>query len=442
MGTSRAAGADNTARAQRALDELRRKNAEKRAELASKRSATLAALELSKRAAAEAQALAAEAAEQGQKTRSEEAADRRVAEERRKQEARDAALEESAKRVADLPGGRGGMNNVGNSCFVNSVVQALFAVPGFDAVVSCARSIPRDPGADEVARVALVQALLCVREDMRTSVAGCGTVASSKLANAAWAAMKCPRGSQRDACEFFLKLLGSLETSLFVMQRQQVVTCSPIGRAPHTHTQPASESNILLFLPDQGDSDAPDLVLQDLLDARLTHVEDIDYRCHHECAHEASADADRECNLANPNRTRAEQTFSLPDAYGGSVVCVCLRRFDSTHIGNRKNMGRVEILEHLRFRQDNEAVPFLTGTLVAVVVHLGTASNRGHFVTFARPRPRTSADGEAPNVDLWLCFNDDQVEERTADFLLSDEAARNAWLLFYHVQCVQSLLSL
>jgi hypothetical protein len=248
---------------------------------------------------------------------------------------------------------------VGNSCFVNSVVQALFAVPGFDVAVARARSIARDRSADEVARVALVRALHCVWEEMRTSVAGCGATASSILANAAWDAMKCRRRSQQDACEFFLKLLGSLDTPLFVMQGPQHVTCRPIGRPEHAHLAFASEPNILLFLPDQGHLDAPDLVMQDLLDAYFTHVEAFpDYRCHNECAHEASAGADRTCNLANPDRiSYAEKTFSLPDAYGGSVVCVCLRRFGSARVGNRKNMSRVAIPELLQFSQDHGAMP-------------------------------------------------------------------------------------
>ena len=443
--SSAAAGADNTAQLQLALDELKRKNQEKRAEIANKRSAALAALELSNRTAAEARASAAEAAEQRLKTRNEETAERKLAEARRKEQARIAALAESAQQVAALPGGRGGMANVGNSCFVNSVVQALLAVPGFGVAVASARAhagLARAPGLGEETRAALARALYLVWEEMRTSVGGCGAAASGQLAKAAWAAMGRARGSQQDACEFFLRLLDSLDTPLFMLQRRQLVTCIPLRGLPHTHALLASEPNILLALPPPI-VPGRDLGLQALLEAHFLQVEDIDYRCHRDCAHEASADADRLCNLAHPNNTtRAEATFKYPDAYGGSVVCVCLRRFGSTHFGNRKNKSRVGILEYLLFPQDNVAVPLLTGTLVAAVLHLGETTDSGHFVTLARPRPRSSADGEVPSQECWLYFNDGQIDIRTDDFLQSDQVAQNAWMLFYHLRCVQPLLSL
>lgn len=312
-----------------------------------------------------------------------------------------------------------GLINLGNTCFMNCIVQALMHTPMLrDYFLTEKHKCTWVPGTclvDEVSK--LFQEFYC---------GATVPLVLQQLLHLIWTQARHLAGyEQQDAHEFFIAILDMLHKHCFevlksdsgekVVKRtciidqiftgtlQSEIVCQNC-HAVSTTFEPMS--GLLLDLGPATIGGRPPSSLVDCLN-RFTHAEHLErnYNC---------------SNCAYPETTKQFTMKTLP-----VVVSFSLKRFEQINKVRKKISTKIlfpEMLDLTPFmsRSKKEASPFPSDnrySLFAVINHIGHSVSSGHYVAFVRQQN-----------DFWYLCDDDKITRTNLKDVLDSEG----YLLFYH----------
>ena len=334
-----------------------------------------------------------------------------------------------------------GLRNLGNTCFMNAVLQSLNNIDAFAVQIA---GVPESafPGVASSSSSCVrtrrsVPEQLWLASELRKTLAalqsaGSGPISPDALFSVVWKLVPRFRGfQQQDAHEFLrciLERLGlelgllcsssadSLVTRLFQGHLSSRVTCR---RCHHSSWKLDPFLDLSLDIP-RGSGprqSQPGITLDECLE-RFFAPEDLEGR------------EQALCELCGAKTPSTKQFFlrRVP-----SVLCVHLKRF-------RWERGREKLDDHVAFPVDGEGLSLRRFVLpeglvspsddpahfrlAAVVVHHGAGPASGHYTAYGQRQATTPRQGTPL---AWYHFNDSSVRRSAGDIV----AQQKAYLLFY-----------
>lgn len=297
-----------------------------------------------------------------------------------------------------------GLHNMGNTCYLNSVLQGLFHVQAFRERMLESRFSKSSVGGD-------LQSIfrdLCAKQN---------AVDTEELV----ARLGINVAIQEDAQEFYLRLVNSLNSGkeatkagpddVFTGETEQVIQCLNVDYKKQKKQK---------FLDLSVDATSSDR-LEDSLHMLFSEKEQIE---HYKTPDHGQQAAEKSLSLSR-----------LPKA-----LCLHLKRFhfdaateSIVKVGKRVSFPvSLDLAQYLPRASAEDKTSQAPYELAAIVVHEGTAT-RGHYTCFARPDL-----ARAP--EAWVRLNDHAVsrvsqetvlEESFGDSDVRGPASKNAYLLFY-----------
>lgn len=301
-----------------------------------------------------------------------------------------------------------GIQNVGNTCYLNSTLQALFHVPAFANWL-----VSEGPHADKCN-----QKDGCVICGMRETLLA--TQKSANLSIKPWMIYSKLRlickhltpGRQEDAHEFLRYLVEAMEKCYLTRFAhadkldQYSKETTPLNQilggylrstvrclaCHHLSTTYSHFQDLLLDIRKHS-------TLEEALDSFFSRerLEDLGYKC-------------EACN----KKVSATKQFFVERA--PMVLCIALKRFSlaggklSKHVQFRK---KISLLKYMHNKNTQQSLNY---KLVSMVTHLGSSQHCGHY----------TAIGQAPNSNYYQ-FDDGSVRPLP----LSSVLANNAYIMFF-----------
>ncbi|EEZ99989.1 ubiquitin carboxyl-terminal hydrolase 35 [Tribolium castaneum] len=302
--------------------------------------------------------------------------------------------------------GKVGLNNLGNTCYMNSVLQALFMTKPFRNEILLYNK-------DMTSLLSKLQTLFALLQHSKRA-----SISPHDISNLARPPGFLP-GHQHDSSEFLGYLLDVLH------EQEKTAVCGNGTKADHV---PPSYNTIV----------------QSAFGGRTVSVS----RCGECDTKSERVDNFWELQLSFPNTTDNQSVQTLlnyylqPEKLSGDnqyhcEVCDCLTDGERVTCIEEAPPRLILTLKHFRYDQASQQrtkllqsikldnhVQLDTGlyVLYAAVVHCGSSVDSGHYYTFAR-------DG-----DEWFKFNDCSVMRTMAEELCSLKPPETPYILFYSRQ--------
>nr|CAG4650985.1 EOG090X06IH [Simocephalus serrulatus] len=346
-----------------------------------------------------------------------------------------------------------GLVNFGNTCYSNSVLQALyFCKPFREKVLEYKMKNKRS-------KETLLTCLADLFHNITTQKKKVGTIAPKKfIARLKKEKEEFDNYMQQDAHEFLNFLINHISEIITAerVQTNNVVTPTTNGKVPNAK-EPCNGSASLKFdgsngsMTSTGNHEATWVheIFQGILtsETRCLNCETVSNK--EEDFFDLQVDVDQNTSITHCLRTFSSTETLCTDNKFKCDVCssyqeaqkcmrvkklplilaLHLKRFKYVEQYNRhiKVSHRVVFPLELRLFNTSEECPDRLYDLVAVVVHCGSGPNRGHYISIVKSH------------DFWLLFDDDIVDKidpsALEDFygLTSDvqKASETGYILFY-----------
>ena len=288
-----------------------------------------------------------------------------------------------------------GLQNIGNTCYLISILQILHITPG--ARDACSNEFRRRLMSQQPNRV--LKAHIETMNDMDVAIRR-GTINVPSLAVEA-AKSQFPRPQQHDAAEYLSFVLGEMTecSKIFTSKRSTTVRCE---RCPGSETQmPPNDGYLMVQLMDRQLSNS-----NNVADAvEMWHRETNDYPTH------------IECNCVKSEKTENHVFSHAPDALAVAFPVVY-----ADHGGSKKTWD-VEISEQIFIEDTNDRY-----SLYAIVVHEDIGTAGGHYYAYVKKNKS------------WYKCNDSSVSFVSASETRASFNTRHSpHLLFYAKDARQSV---
>lgn len=274
----------------------------------------------------------------------------------------------------------GGLVNLGNSCFMNSVLQCLAYTPGFKFF---ADHIPNEVFAFHMGKPFFLYHFSLLSQSLMSVPSTAPHVFFSNLTKI------CPEmeaGNQQDAHEYLLALLNKFDDEMKVMNDLE-------KNSPHSvFSFFAGILNQKLVCSKCHNIESSE---QHFLDISLPLVSETIENCFQQLFSPTIIKDSYKCRNCGKNKTISKQMrISVPP----NILIVTLIRFSSDGLKINKNVSFQLDLDLTEFCENKEKVEY---ELYAVIKHNGNQITRGHFSSFVQ-----NSFGDWLNVDDCKVFSD------------------------------------
>ncbi|XP_063910261.1 ubiquitin carboxyl-terminal hydrolase 35 isoform X2 [Zophobas morio] len=328
--------------------------------------------------------------------------------------------------------GKVGLNNLGNTCYMNSVLQALFMTKPFRNEILLHNK-------DMTPLLLKLQTLFALLQHSKRS-----SMSPTDISNLARPPGFLP-GHQHDSSEFLGYLLDVLH------EQEKTASCGDEAKSgspfhPRTHSEVAlHNATRVLYSDDVTPHDQSyNTIVQTAFGGRTVSAS----RCGECDTKSERVDNFWELQLSFPNNSANQSVQTLLDYYlqpeklsGDNQyhceVCDCLTDGERVTCIEEAPPRLILTLKHFRYDQASQQRTKLLQSvkldnhvrldsgeyeLYAAVVHCGSSVDSGHYYTFAR-------DG-----DEWFKFNDCSVMRTMSEELCSLKPPETPYILFYSRQ--------
>jgi len=355
------------------------------------------------------------------------------------------------------PKKRLGLKNLGNTCFMNSVLQSLGNIEEFCNILTALPSLEHQLNTSKDAKSAMNRLSdngIIVTEELKKVLRALkdsdekSAISPDSLFHAIWKVVPRFRGyQQQDAHEFLRYMLDRLHTELLLLlpsrfrndRIDEVLRGAPLAKSHSVVTSVfggtlQSEVTCLNCRTTSKKQDpfldiSVDIPQQFTGPVRKPKDKDGSQNCHiHHCLQkfvETEELADSERFFCNSCKSKQPSTKKFLIRRLPNVLCLHVKRFRWTAYARTKIDNHIEfplngldmsgyLLKNLSGTRHSNAGTSLYD-LAAVIVHHGTGAGSGHYTAFAT------------NNKAWFHFNDCTVRE--ADY--QTVGSSKAYILFY-----------
>lgn len=355
------------------------------------------------------------------------------------------------------PRKRLGLKNLGNTCFMNSVLQSLGNIEEFCNILTALPSLEHQLNTSKDAKSAISRLSadgIIVTEELKKVLRALkeseekSAISPDSLFSAVWKVVPRFRGyQQQDAHEFLRYMLDRLHTELLLLlpgrfrndRIDEVLRGAPLAKSQSVVTSVfggtlQSEVTCLNCRTTSKKQDpfldlSVDIPQQFTGPVRKQKDKDSQQNCHiYDCLLkfvETEELADTERFYCNACKSKEPSTKKFMIRRLPNVLCLHVKRFRWTAYARTKLDNHIEfplngldmsgyLLKNMSGTRHSSAGSSLYD-LAAVIVHHGTGAGSGHYTAFAT------------NNKAWFHFNDCTVREADFQTVLSSKA----YILFY-----------
>lgn len=371
----------------------------------------------------------------------------------------EAAQKKKNSEKSRSPKKRLGLKNLGNTCFMNSVLQSLSNIEKFCSILTSLPSLEHQLNTNREAKSALTrlsadgiivtEELKKVLRILRDGEDKSNAITPESLLHAIWKVVPRFRGyQQQDAHEFLRYMLDRLHTELLLLlpgkfrndRVDEVLRGAPLAKANSVVTSVfgGTLQSEVTCLNCRSTSKKMDPFLDLSVDipqqftGPVRKCKDRDSgtpNCHiHDCLQkfmETEELADSERFYCNTCKSKQPSTKKFMIRRLPNVLCLHIKRFRWTAYARTKLDNFIEFpvtgLDMSGYLLENQSGTRLSSAgsslydLAAVIVHHGSGTGSGHYTAFAT------------NNKAWFHFNDCTVKESDYQTVCTSKA----YILFY-----------
>jgi len=356
------------------------------------------------------------------------------------------------------PRRRLGLKNLGNTCFMNSVLQSLGNIEEFCNILTSLPSLEHQLNTSKEAKTAINRLSsdgIIVTEELKKILRALkegvekSAISPESLFHAIWKVVPRFRGyQQQDAHEFLRYMLDRLHTELLLLlpgrfrndRIDEVLRGAPLAKSQSVVTSVfgGTLQSEVMCLSCRTISKKQDPFLDLSVDipqqftgpVRKLKDKDSSQSCHiHDCLQkfvETEELADTERFFCNVCKSKQPSTKKFLIRRLPNVLCLHVKRFRWTAYARTKLDNHIEfplngldmsgyLLKNLSGTRFSNGGTTSLYDLAAVIVHHGTGAGSGHYTAFAT------------NNQAWFHFNDCAVRESDYQTVCSSKA----YILFY-----------